>query len=119
MRIVNIEAKDDFVKDNDITFTVPIYQTDEIDSSYQTMTGWTLVWKLFDQDGAEILSVNATAEDYDGGTDNAFQWVVADDQTDGASPAAGLYKHEGKRTDAGNERTLFQGDVHLLGTHWA
>ncbi len=115
MRTVNITPSDGFVQGSDLTYTVPILN--ESTDLPQDMTGWTLLWKMWDQDGTAKLNKTATAVNYSA-TKDGFQWTIADTDTISAlgaeTIAEGLYRHEGWRVDEGNEVCLFKGDVHLL-----
>ena len=114
MKIVNITPTDGFVQGSDLNYTVPILTPAGLP---QTMTGWTLLWKMWDKDGTAKLSKTATPVN-SAGTNDGFQWTIADTDTistlGAETIAEGLYRHEGWRVDEGNEVCLFKGDVHLL-----
>lgn len=113
-KFVPITTAHGFFQNEDQGFTVPIV---DANNAPVDMTGFTLLWQLFSQDGTLLLSKAATAVD-SAATKDGFRWSVADTDTISTTPAVviadGLLYHEGWKTNEGDEQLLFYGDVHLL-----
>ena len=103
-------------KGEDRIINIDVNQSDG--STAQDMTGWNLTWelKLKASDLAAAAKITKTVgsgitiDDGDGTNDRAAI-VLDDDDTETLDP--GIYYHQLRRTDAGNEIVLAYGEAHL------